>query len=98
MKNESSYRIELLERYIANVDQLEYLEELGVDVEKNKEYKYRRTYILFDQIDRPIEIPGNKHECIIRLWTGEDICIKGSYDDICIKFNDIDNNYENGLQ
>lgn len=91
MKNEPALRIELIERYLSNEDQLEYLEDLGIDIEKNKEYRYRRTYILFDQIDRAIEIPDNKEECILRLWTGEDIVIKESYDDLCILLDDIEN-------
>jgi hypothetical protein len=90
MKNENEdYRIELYEKYIANQEQLEYFEELGIDTEKNTNYQYRRTYALFNEIERPIEIVGNKEECIIRFWSGEEIIIKESYDDFVVLMDDI---------
>ena len=54
------------------------------------EYSYRRTMILVDTIDRPIEIEGNKRELILRMYGGEDLTIKANYDQFCIALNDIE--------
>ena len=56
--------------------------------------KYRRTHILFKEIERPIEIKGNKKQCILRLWSGEELVVKYNYDDLCIKLCDIENEME----
>lgn len=81
------FRIELYERYILNAEKDEdYWRNLGV----NPEYGYRRTMPFIDQIERPIEIVGNKKECIVQFWGGEQIVIKECYDDFCIRLNDIE--------
>lgn len=51
-------------------------------------YGYRRTMILVEQIERPIEIVNNKKECIIKFWDGSEMVIKSNYDDFCIRLND----------
>lgn len=52
------------------------------------EYSYRRTMIEVALIERPIEIPGNKKELILRMWTGEDMTIKDNYDSFCTLLHD----------
>jgi hypothetical protein len=97
MKNKDyELRIEVKERYISNEDELEHLEECGIeDVEKYITYKYRRTNLRFDDIERLIEIKGNKKECILKFYGDYEIVILANYDDLCIEFNDIRNgNYE----
>lgn len=84
------HRIEVYEKYIVSQEKNEeYWESLGIKPPAS-EYGYRRTLILLDQIERPIEIPGNKNECVLRFWGGDDIVIKCSYDDFCIQLNDIE--------
>jgi hypothetical protein len=86
--------IELMERYISNRDHLDYLETVGLkekEIQKQIEYKYRRTNPRIDDIERLIEIPGNKKECKVRFYSGQTITVKGGYDDLWIKYNDICN-------
>ena len=54
------------------------------------EYGYRRTMPLIETIERPIEIPNNKKECIIRFWGGDDMVILKNYDDLCLQLHDIE--------
>jgi hypothetical protein len=56
----------------------------------NQSYGYRRTMVLIEQIERPIEIPGNNKEFMVRLTSGEDIVCLGSYDDFCVKLHDLE--------
>lgn len=80
-------RIEVYEKYILDGSKDEdYWKNLGVEPECG----YRRTLIFVEQIERPIEIPENKNECIIRFWGGDDIVVKCPYDDFCIQLNDVE--------
>ena len=83
-------RLEFYERY-AHSDQpdQEYLESLGVRVEKK--YQYRRISVYFNDIERIIEIPENETECIIRLYSGEQITVRENFDILCICINDLEN-------
>lgn len=54
------------------------------------EYGYRRTMVLVDTIERPIEIPKNKKELILMFWSGDTMIVKGCYDDFCIELHDIE--------
>jgi len=54
------------------------------------EYSYRRTMILVDTIERPIEIEGSEDEMILRMYGCEDMTIKDNYDIFCIKLHDIE--------
>ena len=83
--------LEVLERYISNHDELESLEELGVDVKKHILYKYRRTNPKIDDIERIIEIPENDKECKIKFYAGYTITVLANFDDLCILFNDLCN-------
>lgn len=56
----------------------------------DRKWGYRRTMILVDQIERPVEIPGNKKECLIYLWSGDELTIRENYDDFCLKLHDIE--------
>jgi len=84
-------RIEIYEKYISNEDEIEYLNEIGIDTSKQTVYGYRRTMPFLEEIDRPIEIPDNKDECIVRFWTGEEVIIKANYDEFCIFLHDVEN-------
>lgn len=82
-------RLEVIEKYPLKSKPDSYWEDLGMDAPPS-EYGYRRTMPLIDQIERPIEIPHNKKECIIRFWGGDDIVILSNYDDFCLKLHDIE--------
>ena len=81
--------IEVLERYVSNREQLEQLENLGLDKDKNIEYRYRRTNPRLDDIERVIEIPDNNEECKLRFYSGHTMTILGNFDEICIAINDL---------
>lgn len=84
-------RIEVYEKY-ETYDQSEPdWEMMGIPRPKNQsQYSYRRTYLDAGIIDRPIEIPGNKREFVLRLFSGDDIIVKGDYDQFCIQLDDIE--------
>lgn len=54
------------------------------------EYSYRRTMILVDTIERPIEIEGSEEEMILRMYGAEDMTIKANYDEFCLTLHDIE--------
>ena len=88
--NEYEIRIEVKERFVANLSELEYLEDLGISTkEKQIVYKYRRTNPRLEDIERVLEIPGNDKECVLRLYSGEEIYILENFDGFCIKMNDL---------
>lgn len=90
-------RIELMERYIANPNEVEYLNDLGINTNKLIQYRYRRINPRIDEIDRIIEIPGNNQECQVKFYHGEIITVKACFDDLCILFNDLENSlFEDG--
>lgn len=84
-------RIEVYEKYeFYDRDEPDW-EQMGVARPKNPpQYSYRRTYLDAFQIERPIEIPGVKNEFVLRLISGEDMVIKGDYDQFCIQLDDIE--------
>ena len=45
---------------------------------------------MVDFIERPIEIPGNQKEFVVRFMNDEDMVCLGSYDDFCITLHDIE--------
>ena len=58
-------------------------------------YSYRRTNVLFDTIERIIEMEGNDKECIVRFYGGEEMVVLANFDELCISFNDWENsNFE----
>lgn len=84
------FRIEVYEKYpLGGELSDEYYENLGMKPPES-EYGYRRTFPLVEMIERPIEIPGNKKEFMIRFWTEETITCCGSYDEFCIALQDIE--------
>lgn len=92
-------RIEVTEKYPvqpksnSKYDRQWWLENVGKlppDEAESQSYDYRRTYLILDTIERPIEIPGKKGECILRLYSGEDIIIKENYDEFCIRLDDLE--------
>lgn len=89
-----SERIELQERYLANWDEVDDLQERkGLsrkEAMRSAEFRYRRTYPKISEIDRPIEIQGNKKECKVKFFAGYTITVRISYDDLCIKLNDLE--------
>lgn len=84
-------RIELYQRYISNASQIEYLEQLGVDSRKLMQYRYRRINPRLDEVERIIEIPNNPDECEVLFYSGEVICVKSNFDELCVRFNDLEN-------
>ena len=85
-------RLELYEKYpIGGEVDMDYYQNLRIEPPEVK-HGYRRTMPLIETIERPIEIPGNKKELIIRFWGGEDMTILGDYDSFCIQLNDIEEN------
>lgn len=84
-------RIEVYEKY-ETYDQSEPdWDSMGVTRPRNQpQYSYRRTYLDAGLIERPIEIPGNKREFVLRLFSGEDIVVKGDYNQFCIQLDDIE--------
>jgi len=85
-------RIELYEKYFIEQEDEPDWEGMGVVSPKNQptKYGYRRTMVMVDFIERPIEIPGNKKETIVRFMSGEDMIILANFDDFCISLHDIE--------
>ena len=85
-------RIELYEKYFIEHEDEPDWEGMGVVSPKNQspKYGYRRTMVMVDFIERPIEIPGNKKETIVRFMSGEDMIILANFDDFCIALHDIE--------
>lgn len=54
------------------------------------EYSYRRTMILIDTIERPIEIEGSEDEMILRMYGAEDMLIRANYDEFCVLLHDLE--------
>ncbi len=87
-------RLELIEKYIDNEEEIDYLLDMGITPKKNSiVYNYRRTSVSFEDIERIIEIPGNKQECIVRFYNMQEMTIKENFDTFCIYFNDLFNAY-----
>lgn len=87
-----SCRIELYEKYLAEGEYSRdwWRDNMPEGTEPPLTYGYRRTMPFLEEIDRPIEIPNNKDECIVRFWTGEEIIIKANYDEFCIFLHDVE--------
>jgi len=85
-------RIELYEKYVVEDYGGPDWEAMGVSSPKNQKekYGYRRTMVMVDFIERPIEIPGNEKEMIVRMMSGEDMIILANFDDFCIALHDIE--------
>lgn len=86
-------RIEVREKYPIDGDiDPDYLETLRNLKQEppDRKWAYRRTMILVDQIERPVEIPGNKRECQLYFWSGEAMTIRENYDDFCVKLHDLE--------
>lgn len=85
-------RIELYEKYeIQDNDEPDW-DSMGVSSPRNQspQYGYRRTMVMVEFIERPIEIPGNQKEFVVRFMNDEDMVCLGSYDDFCITLHDIE--------
>lgn len=74
------FRIELVEKYVKSGQEDDTMERLGLPVKRN--YCTRRVNVHFDDIERIIEMPENLVECKIRLYSGEELLIRESYDDM----------------
>ena len=84
-------RIEVYEKYEPYDQSEPDWDSMGVTRPRNQpQYSYRRTYLDAGLIDRPIEIPGNKREFVLRLFSGEDMVVKGDYNQFCIQLDDIE--------
>ena len=84
-------RIELWEKVVNEfTDDEEYLIDLGVPVERT--HSYRRINPLVSEIT-PEEIEGVDDECLIIFSGGYKCRVKINYDELCIKLNDLENNY-----
>lgn len=85
-------RIEVYEKYLVNPideDERDRLINLRMDLPEEN-WSYRRTMPLVKMIDRPIEIKGNKKELVLLFWSGEQMTIKGDYDEFCNMLHDIE--------
>jgi len=86
-------RIEVKEKYpiddSIDTEYAETLRNLKLDP-PSREWGFRRTMILVEQIERPAEIPGNKKECQLLFWSGCSMIIGENYDDFCVKLHDIE--------
>lgn len=94
------FRLELYERYIEGEElaKMEWWEDnMPAGSAYKPTYKYRRTSPRIDDIRRIIEIPGNKQECIVEFYDGQEMVVKGNYDDLQIQFNDMENSRLNFL-
>lgn len=87
-------RIEVYERYVANIEEVEELENLGVPIKNQAQYRYRRTNPRMEDIDRIIEIEGNDQECVLLFYSGEAMLVKANFEELCITFNDLENGFE----
>lgn len=74
------FRIELVEKYVESGQEDDTLERLGLPV--RRKYCTRRVNVHFDDIERIIEIPESSLECKVRLYSGEELLIRESYDDM----------------
>lgn len=84
-------RIELYEKYFIEQEDEPNWEGIGIAPKSQpQQYGYRRTMVMVDFIERPIEIPGNKKETIVRFMSGEDMIILSNFDDFCIALHDIE--------
>jgi hypothetical protein len=85
-------RIELYEKYAIEHEDGPDWESMGIASPKNQSqsYGYRRTMVMVDFIERPIEIPGNEKEFMVRFMSGEEMICLGSYDQFCISLHDIE--------
>lgn len=90
-----SERIELYEKYLANWDEIDELQEKHgygrKEAMRYADFKYRRTYVRICEIDRPIEIKGSKTECKVRFFNGASITVRANYDELCIRLDDFEN-------
>lgn len=83
-------RIEVYEKYpLMGEHGEDYYENLGMKPPPS-EYGYRRTMPLLEMIERPVEIPGNKKECMLIFWSGETMTILNNYDEFCVMLNDLE--------
>lgn len=78
-------RIEFQERFIP-LDEEEI--ESYRNLKKKIPYEYRRVYLRITDIFAPKEIPGKKEHCLIELYDGSTIIVKGNYDTICLSIDD----------
>jgi len=85
-------RIELYEKYFIEHEDEPDWEGMGVVSPKNQptKYGYRRTMVMVDFIERPIEIPGSDKEFMVRFMSGEEMICLGNYDQFCIAIHDIE--------
>lgn len=85
-------RIELYEKYAIEHEDGPDWESMGIASPKNQSqsYGYRRTMVMVDFIERPIEIPGSEKEFLVRFMSGEEMICLGSYDQFCISLHDIE--------
>lgn len=85
-------RIELYEKYFIEHEDEPDWESMGVPSPRNQsnKYGYRRTMVMVDFIERPIEIPGSKKEFVVRFMSGEEMICFGDYDQFCIALHDIE--------
>jgi hypothetical protein len=86
-------RIELYERYEKGGEySREWWEDNMPDGSVyNPSYNYRRTNPRVDDIERIIEIVGDKQECVVKFYWGEQMYVKANFDELCIVFNDLCN-------
>jgi hypothetical protein len=86
-------RIEVFEKYPIDMDidpeYEETLRNLKINT-SNYKYGWRRTMILVEQIQRLVEIPGNKKECQLQLFGNETLTIRFNYDEFRFKLHDIE--------
>lgn len=92
MRAMDTTRIELYEKVEDEFTDYEtyLIEELNIYIPKT--YSYHRINPLISEIT-PEEIEGNNEECIIRFSGGYKCIVRISYDELCIRLNDLENNF-----
>ena len=89
-------RIEVYEKYTLSTNACGYSAEWWAEnmpkgtKPPETQYGYRRTMPLIDTIERPIELPGNRKELLLRFFGGDDMVVLGNYDDFCVRLHDIE--------
>lgn len=90
----SSQRIELMEKVeVPLSDNDKALRRMGISVPRK--FTYERINPLLSEIT-PQEIEGVENECMIKFKGGYKCIVKIPYDELCIKINDLENNYVEG--
>jgi hypothetical protein len=84
-------RIEFQERFLNLTEQeIDKRDAIAMPYTKD-DYSYRRVLVRLADIFAPKEMPGKNSHCLIEFYDQSTMIVKGKYDDICNKINDLEN-------